>query len=68
LDSYREFAESTVENPKKALKLVREGAMDYKATVFFTGSQHGNEMMGTDACLDLIELLANQNTEEVQYA
>ncbi len=66
LDFYKEFAELTVEDPKSAWELVENGTMDYKATVFITGSIHGDEMMGTDACLDLIELLANGDTEEVE--
>jgi len=66
LDSYKDFAELTVEDPELALELVENGTMDYKATLFITGSIHGDEMMGTDACLDLIELLANEDTEEVE--
>jgi len=65
LDDYKEFAELTVENPEEAREMVENG-YDYKATVFITGSIHGDEMMGTDACLDLIELLADGNTEEVE--
>ena len=65
LVAYKEFAQLTVEDPELALELVRNGTMDYKATIFITGSIHGDEMMGTDACLDLIELLANGDTEEV---
>jgi len=66
LDFYRDFAALTVENPEAARKLVDEGTVDYKATMFITGSIHGDEMMGTDACLDLMQLLAYQNTEEVE--
>jgi len=66
LDSYKEFAELTVEDPESAWELVENGAMDYKATIFITGSQHGDEMMGTDACLDLMELLAYGDTVEVE--
>ena len=66
LDSYKEFAELTVEDPELAWKLVDNGTMEYKATIFITGSIHGDEMMGTDACLDLIELLAYGDTEEVE--
>ncbi len=65
LDDYKEFAELTVEDPEGARDLVDNG-FDYKATIFITGSIHGDEMMGTDACLDLIELLAYGDTEEVE--
>jgi len=65
LDEYKEFAELTVENPELARDWVENG-FDYRATVFITGSIHGDEMMGTDACLDLMELLAYENTEEVE--
>jgi len=65
LDDYKEFAELTAENPELARDWVENG-FDYRATVFITGSIHGDEMMGTDACLDLIELLAYRNTEEVK--
>ncbi len=66
LDSYKDFAGLTVADPELAWELVENGTMDYKATMFITGSIHGDEMMGTDACLDLIELLANGDSEEVE--
>jgi len=66
LDFYKEFAELIVEDPELAWDLVEDGTVDYKATIFITGSIHGDEMMGTDACLDLIELLAYGDTEEVE--
>ena len=65
LDDYKEFANLTVENPEGARDKVDKG-FDYKATIFITGSIHGDEMMGADACLDLIELLAYEDTEEVE--
>jgi len=40
--------------------------VDYKATIYIHGSIHGNEMAGTDACLDIIRLLAYDNSHEVQ--
>jgi len=65
LDDYKEFAELTVEDPESAREWFENG-FDYRATVFITGSIHGDEMMGTDACLDLMELLAYGDTEEVE--
>jgi glutamine amidotransferase-like uncharacterized protein len=66
LQFYKWFAQLTVNNPTLARKLVDKGIIDYKATVYIHGSIHGNEMPGTDACLDIIRLLAFDNSKEVQ--
>jgi hypothetical protein len=66
LEYYKWFAKLTVNYPSLARKLVEKGVVDYKATIYIHGSIHGNEMAGTDACLDVIRLLAFDNSEEVQ--
>ncbi|MCS7124428.1 MAG: M14 family zinc carboxypeptidase [Candidatus Bathyarchaeota archaeon] len=66
LNYYKWFVQFTVNYPEKARWLVEKGVVDYKATIYIHGSIHGNEMAGTDACLDLIRLLAYDNSDEVQ--
>jgi len=66
LELYKWFAQLTVNKPTLAKMLVDRGIIDYKATIYIHGSIHGDEMSGTDACLDIIRLLAFDNSEEVQ--
>ena len=66
LSYYKWFAQLTVNYPEKARWLVEKGIVNYKATIYIHGSIHGNEMAGTDACLDIIRLLAYDNSNLVQ--
>ena len=54
-----------MKNPAKAQQLI-EQYDDFKVPVFLNGSIHGGEYPGTDAVMRLIELLAYDNSEEVQ--
>jgi len=65
LSCYKWFAQLTVNYHEKARWFVEKGIVDYKATIYIHGSIHGNEMAGTDACLDIIRLLAYDNSHEV---
>lgn len=63
---YKWFAQLTVNKPTLARKLIDWGIIDYKATIYIHGNIHGDEMAGTDASLDIIRLLAFEDSEEVQ--
>ncbi|MFA1822778.1 M14 family zinc carboxypeptidase [Virgibacillus oceani] len=57
--------ELMIENPREALDYVDENP-DVKVPFMVNGSIHGNEYVGTDAVLDLIDRFAYENDETTE--
>lgn len=66
LGTYKSLAKDIVEDPERVLLMLEEDGLDFKAPVFINGPIHGGEMGGVDAALQVIELLAYSDSEEVQ--
>ena len=54
-----------IRDPEKAQEKLDQ-FKDFKVPVFINGSIHGNEYEGTDACMQLIETLAFDNSDEIE--
>ena len=54
-----------IDDPEKALALI-ENYDDFNVPVFVNCSIHGDEYSGTDACMQLIETLAYDDSEQVR--
>lgn len=64
LAKYEKFMQDAVNNPEKARKAL--GGSDIKIPVFFNASIHGNETIGTDGVLKLINRLLTDNSAETK--
>lgn len=62
---YKALRKMMLRDPDEALSKLDEFE-SFKVPVFINGSIHGDEYPGTDACMRLIELLAYENSSEVQ--
>lgn len=62
---HKDLRKLMIRDPEKALALI-EDYDDFNVPVFINGSIHGGEYPGTDACMRLIELLAYDDSDEVQ--
>ncbi|MDX2441802.1 MAG: M14 family zinc carboxypeptidase [Desulfobacterales bacterium] len=62
---HKDLRKLMIKDPEKALEFIEEYD-DFNVPVFINGSIHGGEYPGTDACMQLIEYLAYDESEEVQ--
>ena len=65
LGQYQAIRNTMLKDPEKAQEMIDKFG-DFKVPVFLNCSIHGNEYPPTDACMQLIETLAFEDTEEVQ--
>jgi len=65
LGQYQAIRNTMLTDPEKALEMIEKFG-DFKVPVFINGSIHGGEYPGTDAAIRLIEILAYEDTPEVQ--
>ena len=61
---HKDLRRMMIKNPEKALQFI-EDYDDFNVPVFINCSIHGGEFPGTDACMQMIEYLAYDNSEEV---
>lgn len=62
---HKDLRKLMIKDPEKALEYIEEYD-DFNVPVFINCSIHGGEYPGTDACMQLIEYLAYDESEEVQ--
>ncbi len=62
---HKKLRKFMINNPEKALTMI-EDFDDFNVPVFINCSIHGDEYPGTDACMQMIEYLAYDNSAEVQ--
>jgi hypothetical protein len=66
LGQYQAIRQTMLKDPEKAQAMIDKFG-DFKVPVFINGSIHGGEYPGTDAAIRLIETLAYEDSEEVQW-
>jgi hypothetical protein len=66
LGQYQAIRQTMLKDPEKAQEMIDKFG-DFKVPVFINGSIHGGEYPGTDAAIRLIETLAYEDSEEVQW-